>query len=325
MTLPHQISKSAFCVLVNVLLVSVTLAAPAMAAQVTKPLIANPTSLAFGNVQSGSTATLSVTVTNQKTQNVKISTDSVTGSGFALEGLTVPLTISPGQSYTFQIAFSPQSAGAVSGSFKAFNMRDNTLVTIPLKGTGTVTGTLSLSPASAAFGNVNVGSTSSTTGTLSASGASVTVASASSNSSEFVVSGMSFPTTLAAGQSASYTVTFKPQTSGAASAMLAFASNASDSVSESLSGTGVAVTTPPTAYTVDLSWNASSSSVAGYNIYRGNISGGPYAKLNSALNSGTTYADSTVAPSSTYYYVTTAVNSNGQESTYSNQVQVVVP
>ena len=325
MTLPHQISKSAFCVLVNGFLLSITLAAPAIAGQMTKPLVANPTSLAFGNVQSGSTATLAVTVTNQKSQNVKISTDSITGTGFTLEGLSVPLTISPRQSYTFEIAFSPQSAGAVSGSFKAFNTRDNTLVTIPLKGTGTVAGVLSLAPGSAAFGNVNVGSTSSTTGTLSASGSSVTVTSASSNSSEFVLSGISFPTTLAAGQSASYTVTFKPQTSGVASAMLAFASNASDSVSESLSGTGVAVTTPPPTYTVGLSWNASSSSVAGYNIYRGSASGGPYSKLNSALNSGTTYTDSTVAAASTYYYVTTAVDSNGQESTYSNQVQVVVP
>jgi fibronectin type 3 domain-containing protein len=78
-------------------------------------------------------------------------------------------------------------------------------------------------------------------------------------------------------------------------------------------------------YTVDLSWNASTSKVNGYNIYRGSKSGGPYAKINSSLDAGTTYTDKNVATSTTYYYVTTAVNSSGQESSYSNQVQVIVP
>ncbi|HUK45965.1 MAG TPA: choice-of-anchor D domain-containing protein [Terriglobales bacterium] len=324
MTLPQRISKSAFSLFVSVFLLNVAFTQPAKGQSA--KLVANPKTLTFGSVQSGSTATLSVTVTNEKGQNVKISSDSITGASFSMQGLTVPLTLTPGQSYTFTIAFSPQSAASVRGSFKALNAKNSTLVAISLSGTGTAAGVLSLSPASATFGNVNVGSASSTTGTLSASGASVVVTSVSSSSGEFALSGISFPATIAPGKSASYTVTFKPQSSGAASGALAFVSNASDSVSESLTGTGVAVAPPPPAtYTVNLGWDASTSSVAGYNVYRGSISGGPYSKLNSTLNSGTTYADSSVAASSTYYYVTTAVNSNGQESTYSNQVQVVVP
>jgi len=60
-------------------------------------------------------------------------------------------------------------------------------------------------------------------------------------------------------------------------------------------------------------------------VYRGTVSGGPYLKINSALDTSMSYSDSTVQSGQTYYYVTTAVDSTGVESSYSNQVQVVVP
>ena len=69
----------------------------------------------------------------------------------------------------------------------------------------------------------------------------------------------------------------------------------------------------------------SSPDVSGYNVYRSASKSGSYSKLNSSLNSDTSYTDTTVASGSTYYYATTAVNSSGQESTYSNLVKVVVP
>jgi hypothetical protein len=240
--------------------------------------------------------------------------------------MSLPLTLSVGESYTFKVNFSPNAAGTFSGAFTAANLRGNTVLSIPLSGTGTASGQLGVSPASVSFGNVNVGSTSTKAATLTAAGSSVTISSASSNSSEFVISGITLPKTLSAGQSATYSVTFKPQTSGTAAATLLFASNASDSsLTESASGTGVATTPPPTQHTVDLSWKASTSQVAGYNVYRGTKSGGPYSKLNSIVETATTYLDSSVSSSATYYYVTTAVNSSGAESSYSNQVQVTVP
>jgi hypothetical protein len=78
---------------------------------------------------------------------------------------------------------------------------------------------------------------------------------------------------------------------------------------------------------VDLSWVASSSpDITGYNVYRGTVSGGPYAKINSGgLVASTTYSDTTVATNTTYYYVTTAVNSSNEQSGYSNQVTAPVP
>jgi hypothetical protein len=77
---------------------------------------------------------------------------------------------------------------------------------------------------------------------------------------------------------------------------------------------------------VTLSWVASTSpDIAGYNVYRGTVSGGPYTALNSTLVPGTGYVDSTVLPASTYFYVTTAVNTSNIESAYSNEAEADVP
>src|SRR5437660_2582937 len=126
---------------------------------------------------------------------------------------------------------------------------------------------------------------------LSASGAPVTVSSDTLTSSEFAVSGLKFPLTLAASHTASFTLTFKPQRSGTATARFSVGSNASNSPAiESLIGTGTA----GTQHSVSLSWNASTSLVIGYNVYRGSQSGGPYAKINSVLDTSTNYLDMSV-------------------------------
>jgi fibronectin type 3 domain-containing protein len=79
-------------------------------------------------------------------------------------------------------------------------------------------------------------------------------------------------------------------------------------------------------HSVNLGWNTSTSSgVVGYNIYRGTVSGGPYTRINSALDTTPYDTDSTVTGGHTYYYVVTAVNSAGAESSYSSQVQAVIP
>ena len=59
-------------------------------------------------------------------------------------------------------------------------------------------------------------------------------------------------------------------------------------------------------------------------MYRGNVSGGPYSLLTSGVSS-TSYTDTNVQSGSTYYYVTTAVDSSGIESAYSAAAQAVIP
>ena len=285
-------------------------------------LTANPASLAFGSVQVGSSTNLSETLTNTGGSTVTISQANVSGAGFSISGLnSFPINLTANQSVTFTATFTPTSAGAASGSLSVVSNASNSPLNIALSGTGTAAGQLAVSPTSLSFGNVVVGSSSSLNGTLTASGASVTVQPASPTNSEFVLSGISLPTTLAAGQSAAFSVTFTPGASGATSASLSFSSNASNSPAvQTMTGTGTAAT----QHTVDLTWNVSTNAV-GYNIYRGTVSGGPYTMINASLDSTTAYTDSTVVSGTTYYYVTTAVNANSEESGYSNQATAVIP
>jgi hypothetical protein len=77
---------------------------------------------------------------------------------------------------------------------------------------------------------------------------------------------------------------------------------------------------------VTLTWTASSSSnIDGYNVYRSTSSGSGYTQINSSLISATSYTDTSVTAGQTYYYVTTAVDSSNNQSTYSNQAQATVP
>jgi hypothetical protein len=286
-------------------------------------LSANPTSLAFGNVQVGSNAKLSETVKNIGGSTVTIPSASVGNAAYSISGLTLPTTLSTGQSVTFNVTFAPGSAGSITTNLTLVSTAANSPLIIALSGTGTAPGQLGVSPASLSFGDVVVGASSTLSSSLSATGAAVTVSSATSTSPEFTISGLSLPAVLSAGQSLPYSVTFTPQTSGTATATLTFVSNASNSPAhQTASGNG----TPPPQHSVGLSWNASSSQgVVGYNVYRGGVSGGPYSKINTSLDASTNYTDNQVVAGQTYYYVTTAVDGNGVESGYSNQIQAVIP
>jgi fibronectin type 3 domain-containing protein len=55
------------------------------------------------------------------------------------------------------------------------------------------------------------------------------------------------------------------------------------------------------------------------------MSGGPYGKITGSPDSSTSYSDTSVQAGLTYYYVVTGVNSQGTESSYSNQVTAAVP
>ena len=79
------------------------------------------------------------------------------------------------------------------------------------------------------------------------------------------------------------------------------------------------------SHSVALTWTASTSTVSGYNVYRGTVNGGPYTLVNSAPVAGLSFTDSTVQNGLIYYYVATAVDSSGNESAYSTPAQANVP
>jgi len=291
-------------------------------------LVANPATLTFTNVQVGQSPVQAETVTNTGGSTAQISQVAAGGTGFSVSGITTPVTLTPGQSTSFNVAFAPQSAGSFSGSVSISSNASNPTLSETLSGSAIPQsqGTLSVSPVNA--GNITVGTSGTQTGTLSATGASVSVSSvglSGTNASEFSVSGLSFPVTVTTSQPVYFTVTFTPGATGAASATASFASNGTSSSSAAtLTGTGAAAP----VHSVSLSWNASTSQgVTSYNVYRavyGTSSCGSYSNIGSTAGSITTYTDSLVTDGTTYCYATTAVGASGV-SGYSNLVQAAIP
>jgi fibronectin type 3 domain-containing protein len=89
--------------------------------------------------------------------------------------------------------------------------------------------------------------------------------------------------------------------------------------SSTLTGTGI--------HDIILTWTASGSSgVVGYNVYRGTASKGESSTpLNSTPINGTGYVDEDVTAGARYYYVVTAVGSEGVQSAPSNETEATVP
>jgi fibronectin type 3 domain-containing protein len=88
-----------------------------------------------------------------------------------------------------------------------------------------------------------------------------------------------------------------------------------------LSGNGIS----PPQHSVSLSWTDPGTGIVGYYVYRGSVSGGPYAKITSALDTPPAYSDNSVVAGQTYYYVATAIDGSGTESAYSNEALAVIP
>ncbi len=278
--------------------------------------------LNFGNVQVGSSSTQPVTLTNTAQSTVNILQAIVAGPGFSLSVFTAPVSLEPGQRFTLNVTFAPNAAGALSGTLVILSDATNPSLTVPLSGTGLAGGTLTVAPAISDLGSVVVGASKILPAILGATGRSVVVSGVTSSSAEFTVTGVSFPLTVPAGQSVPFSLDFTPQATGAVSANIVFASDASNSpTTEAVTGIGVA----QPEHQANLSWSPSPSEVAGYNVYRGTQPGGPYALTNSALEATTSFSDPSVQPGNTYYYVVTAVDSSGAESTFSNEVQAVIP
>ena len=284
-------------------------------------LTASPSSLAFGSVPVGSHSTLAVRLTNQGSSTITISQETHPSEDFALSGPELPISLEPGHDATFQVKFAPKRRGELASHFSVSNVGDPVL-TVPLSGAGggTSAAQLTVSPATLSFGSVTVGNTDTKTATITAAGGSVTVSAASLGSSQFSISGITLPLTLSAGQRASFDVLFTPQSGGAVTSTLKFSSTAADSpTAEALGGSGV-----EPAYTVNLSWDASTSQVAGYNVYRSSTLRGTYSKMNPTLDAATDFTDDTVASGATYYYDVTSVTSSGVESSPCTPLKVTV-
>jgi fibronectin type 3 domain-containing protein len=73
---------------------------------------------------------------------------------------------------------------------------------------------------------------------------------------------------------------------------------------------------------VTLTWTASTSTVDGYNVYRGAAAGQETTKLNTALVTGTSFVDTAPVVGQDFYVVKSSAA--GVESIASNEVSVVI-
>ena len=182
---------------------------------------------------------------------------------------------------------------------------------------------LNASQTSLNFSSVNLGGNSILPVTFANGGNSnVTISTVTMSGAGFSASGVQSGQILTPGQNATLNATFTPSAAGSASGSVTITSNAVNSpTTVTLSGTGV----QPVSHSVTLTWTASTSTVAGYNVYRSTVSGGPYTKLNLTPVAATTYTDTTVQSGMTYFFVVTSVDSSGVESANSTEVSATIP
>ncbi|MGH9574749.1 MAG: choice-of-anchor D domain-containing protein, partial [Candidatus Acidiferrales bacterium] len=183
-------------------------------------------------VVAGQKATFSVTASGTDSLTYQWKKNGTAISGATSASYTTGATTSADNGASFTVAVS-NSAGNVTSNAASLTVSAATL-------------SLSAKPTSVSFGSVNVGSNSSQSVTFTNNGNSdVTVSKVTVSGAGFNATGVSAGQVVAAGKTASLSVTFAPSASGSLSGSVAVTSNAANSpLTVALSGTG-ASTAPP--------------------------------------------------------------------------------
>jgi hypothetical protein len=317
-------SGSTFDVVVSNTVGTVISAAATLTVNPAAPAIqVSPTSFSFGNDVVGSNSTQLLIIKNTGTAILTITQVTKTGSAFSDSGFSLPLNVNAGQQTTIAVSFQPTAVGTVSGNISIVSNAPISPTSVGLTGTGIAAIlTLGISPTSLNFGNVGTATSSATQKvTITDTGNSnVTIAQINLSGVSYSMTGGSAPVTLAPSQNLALTLQFSPTALGTVNESISIISNASGSpATVSLSGTGVI------QHSVALTWNASTSTISGYNVYRSTVSGGSYTKINASPVPLLNYIDLTVNSGATYFYVATAIDSSGNESVNSIEVSAIVP
>jgi hypothetical protein len=285
----------------------------------------------FKTVVVGHSATQTLHLTNSGNAPLQISSISLSDKQFAISGPSLPRTVLPALSLDYTLAFTPTTPGNASASLTITSNTPQSLPAISLAGVAEkVVFSLKVTPSSISFGNQNLQTTATKNVTLQNTGdVSITISGVTASGSGFGYSDLSPGFSLSPNQQLTFQVWFRPKSKGSAAGTVSILSaNLTSPESVSLSGDGVSSTPPPppaTQHTVHLTWDASSSAVAGYRVYRSTASGNFYNPLFSTPLNALTFDDSTVTNGDTYYYVVTAVDTDGVESSHSNQATANVP
>ncbi len=197
----------------------------------------SPASVGFNSVNVGSNATQTVTLTNEGNATLNITAATISGSGYTMS--LQPISINADSNTTFNVTFTPTAEGSASGSISITSNDPNSPATIALSGTG-LQAEISATPSSVSFGTVGEGTTDSQQITLKNNGnTTLTFSQVGVSGTGFNETGLSTSTTIPAGGSTAFNVTFDPSSNGPLSGAVTMSTNgAPSSLSINLSGTG---------------------------------------------------------------------------------------
>jgi len=273
---------------------------------------ATPTSLSFASTAVGSTSTAqTVTLRNTGTAALSITAIAVSNASFVVAGggsCAAGGSVAAAGSCTINVQFRPQATGTLSGNLSISHNATPTTTTVALSGAATaaVSAQPAVTPSALSFGSVAVGSRSAVqTATVSNSGSGpMTLGAITVSNAQFAIAGGSCAsggTVAASGGSCTVLVDFGPTVTGAASATLSIAHNASASpLLVALSGTAAVPAAPvaqlsPTALSYSQVINTASANQTSTLSNTGNAP----LLIGSITLGGTAAADYTIAAGST--------------------------
>jgi hypothetical protein len=222
-----------------------------------------PTSLDFGTVLVGSTATLPLQVTNTGTTAVLFNALTTTGD-YTADG-SCPSSGNPlpaATSCTIQVTFAPTASGTRPGTLALATSASALPLTIPLTGTGAQSH-LQVTPSTLNFGSIALGASANLTLTLANTGTAPLSNLTLGISGDYALTVPCALTTLAPGASCSATITFVPTSIGPRNSALTITS--SDSTSPlTIPLTGAGVGNGSFTLTVDGGTTSSASVISGH-------------------------------------------------------------
>ena len=196
--------------------------------------------IAFGNVEVGQELAKNITISNTGNADLDITNVNIVGgstaSYFSVVGGTSSLirTIAPGDTYTFEVKFTPSSEGFASGSIRLLNNSNDSDVFLGMNGTGTAPAqpAIAFSETGLNFGDVTVGNSGNDLtfevqnngqGNLEVS--NIRISGGANGNNNFTLVNVSSPQTIAPNSSYVVTARFTPQSEGQKNATIVVESN----------------------------------------------------------------------------------------------------
>ncbi len=210
---------------------------------------ATPASWTFPTQQVGASS-VAQTVTLKNTATAALTPTSILLSGdFSETDNCQNASVAAGATCAIQVTFAPTQTGSRTGLMTVYANVPGGQLTVALSGTGSLTGTLSLSPPSINFntspGNVTgwaLGTTSTALQATATNSGSAAVSFTNSVTGPFALASNACGNSIAGNSSCNLTLTFTPTEAGAATGALTF-TDSDGTQTIALSGTGLA---PPT-------------------------------------------------------------------------------